>query len=155
MDQEDRIYTLKVDTSIVLPCQPWNHVPKLTVTMVITQLKLEVWPSQVMTLKYSESTESKAILLLLFYLCARVWMPQGNCIYPTLFNFFASTFPQSDNPLINSYADDFTVSCSDSNVAQMTETLTAHASNIEEWARFIHFCLKIHFHSFHPSIRAI
>ena len=47
---------------------------------------------------------------------ARVGVPQDACIYPTLFNFFASTFSQSDNLLTNSYVDDFTVSCSNSNV---------------------------------------
>ena len=57
-----------------------------------------------------------------------------NIIYPALFNFFTSTFPQSDNLLANSYAEDFTVSCSNSNVAQMAEVHTANASNIEEWA---------------------
>ena len=56
------------------------------------------------------------------------------CISPTLFNSFASKFPQSDNLLTNSYADDFTVSCSDSNVDQMAEALTVHSSNIDEWA---------------------
>ena len=40
---------------------------------------------------------------------------------PTLFNFFVPTFPQSDNLLANFYADDFTVSCSNSNVDQMNE----------------------------------
>ena len=52
---------------------------------------------------------------------ARVWVPQGSCISPTLFNLFISTFPQSDNLVINSYADDFTASCSNSNAYQMTE----------------------------------
>ena len=50
-------------------------------------------------------------------------VPQSAFVFPTLFNFFASTFPQFDNLLINSYADDFTVSCSNSNVAL----------NIEKW----------------------
>ena len=53
---------------------------------------------------------------------------------PTLFNFFVPTFPQSDNLLANFYADDFTVSCSNSNVDQMAEALSAHLPNIEEWA---------------------
>ena len=34
---------------------------------------------------------------------------RGPSGHRTLFNFFASTFPQSDNLLTNSYADDFTV----------------------------------------------
>ena len=54
-------------------------------------------------------------------------------IYHSLFNFFASTFPQADNLLNNSFEDDFTVSCSNSNVDQMAETLTIHSSNIEDW----------------------
>ena len=48
---------------------------------------------------------------------ARIEVPQDACITPTLFNFFASKFSQSDNLLINSSADSFTVSCSNSNVA--------------------------------------
>ena len=55
-------------------------------------------------------------------------------ISPTLFYCFASTFLESDNLLTISYADDFTVSCSNSNVDQVTETLTGHSSNIEDWA---------------------
>ena len=66
--------------------------------------------------------------------CARVGVPQGSCIYPTLFNFFVCTFPQSNDLLTSSYADDFTVFCSNSNVGQMAEALSAHAPNIDEWA---------------------
>ena len=65
---------------------------------------------------------------------ARVGVPQGACMSLTLFNFFASTFHQFHNLLADSYADDFNVSCSNSNVAQMAETLSANSSNIEEWA---------------------
>ena len=50
---------------------------------------------------------------------ARVGVPHGTCVSPTLFNFFASTFPQSEKLLTNSYADDLTVSCSNSNVDQL------------------------------------
>ena len=64
-------------------------------------------------------------------------LPQGSCISPILFNFFVSTFPQSDNLLTNSYADNSTVSCSNSNVNQMAEALTAQS------ARFGHFYFKI------------
>ena len=39
-----------------------------------------------------------------------------------------SKFPQSDDFLTSSYADDFTISCSNSNVDQMAE---AHSSIIE------------------------
>ena len=59
-------------------------------------------------------------------------LPQGVCISPNLFSFFVSTFPQSDNFLTNFYADNFTVSCSNSNVDQMAEALSAHSSIIEE-----------------------
>ena len=65
---------------------------------------------------------------------SRVGVSQGACISPTLFNFFASIFSQSDNLFTNSYADDFIVSCSNSNVDQMAEALSAYSSNIEEWA---------------------
>lgn len=56
---------------------------------------------------------------------ARVRVHQGACISPALFNFFASTFPQFGNLLTNSYKDDFTVSCSNSNVARVAEALTS------------------------------
>ena len=55
-------------------------------------------------------------------------------ISSTLFNFIVSTFPQSDDFLTSSYVDDFTIFCSNSNVDQMTEALSAHSLNIEEWA---------------------
>ena len=64
----------------------------------------------------------------------RVGVPQGACISPILINFFTSKLPQSDNLLTNFYADDFTVSCPNSNVAQMAEALTAHVSIIKELA---------------------
>ena len=67
------------------------------------------------------------------YFHFRVKVPQGSSISPTLLNFFTSIFPQSDNLFINCYADDYTVSCSNSNVDQMAEVLTVHASDIEEW----------------------
>ena len=35
-------------------------------------------------------------------------------------------------PVINSYVDDFTVSCS--NVDQMAEAVSTHSSNIQRWA---------------------
>ena len=53
---------------------------------------------------------------------------------PTLFNFLVSTFPQSDDYLTSFYADDFTISCSNSNADQMAEVLSAHSPDIEEWA---------------------
>ena len=42
--------------------------------------------------------------------------------------------PKSDNLLTNSYADDFTVSCSNSNLYQMAEAPTAQSTYIEVWA---------------------
>ena len=51
----------------------------------------------------------------------------------TLFNFAVSTFSQSEDFLTNSYADDFTVFCSNFNVIQMAEAFSAHSSNID-WA---------------------
>ena len=46
---------------------------------------------------------------------ARIGVSQGAGISPILFNFFVYTFPQSDDLLTNFYADDFTVSYSNSN----------------------------------------
>ena len=54
-------------------------------------------------------------------------------IYPILFNFFVSTFPQS-NKLLTNFSDDFTVACSNFNVDQIVEALAARSSNIEERA---------------------
>ena len=64
------------------------------------------------------------------FFLGRVGVPHGACISLTLFNIFTSTFSQPDNLLSNSYADDFTVSCS--NVAQMADVHSAHSPNIEE-----------------------
>ena len=51
---------------------------------------------------------------------------------------FISTFPQSDDfadaSLLHSYADDFTISCSNSKVDQMAEALSARSPIIEDWA---------------------
>ena len=63
---------------------------------------------------------------------ARVGVPEGACISPTLFYFFVFTCPQSENLITISYADDFTVSCS--NGDQMAEAVSAHSPNIEELA---------------------
>ena len=49
-------------------------------------------------------------------------------------NYFVSIFPKSDAFLTNSYANDFTVFCSDSNIDQIVEAFSVHSSNIEEWA---------------------
>ena len=49
-------------------------------------------------------------------------------LFPMLFNIFVSTFRQSDDFLTSSYADDFAISGSNSNVDQMAE---AHSSIIE------------------------
>ena len=53
-------------------------------------------------------------------------------MYLILLLSMVSTYPQSDL-LANSNADDFTDSYSNSNVPQMTETITAHASSIGAW----------------------
>ena len=65
---------------------------------------------------------------------SRVGVPQGACLSPTLFNILVSTFPQSNDFLTSFYSDDFTISCSNSNVNQMAEALSAYSPNIEEWA---------------------
>ena len=65
---------------------------------------------------------------------SRAGVPQGACLSPTLFNIFVSTFPQSEDLLTSSYADDFTISCSNSNVDQMAESLSTQSPIIEEWA---------------------
>ena len=55
-------------------------------------------------------------------------------LYPLSYSLVYLTFLQSHNLFTVSYVDYFTVSCSNSYVAQRTEALTARASNIEEWA---------------------
>ena len=57
---------------------------------------------------------------------------RAHVYFPTIFNFFVSTFPQSDDFLTTSYADDFTVSCANPNVDQKGDALSAHSANIEE-----------------------
>ena len=85
----------------------------------------------------------------------RVRVSQSSCISHTLLNFFVSKFPQTDNLPANCYAEDFTVSCSNSNDAQMAEALTAHASNID-WPVERDLTIsatKNRDHFFYPSIR--
>ena len=61
MDQENSIYASK-EINI------HYHVTLFTVTMVIIRPKVKVKPTEIITLKSSKSTESKAIFLLFFYL---------------------------------------------------------------------------------------
>ena len=63
----------------------------------------------------------------------RTGVPQGSCISPSLFNFFVSTYPQSDL-LTTSYADDFTDSCSSPNISEAASSLSAHAQLVGDWA---------------------
>ena len=78
--------------------------------------------------------------------------PEGFYI-PYLFNFFAFAILQSDNLLPNSYADDFTVACSNSNFVEMAEAYRPCSNYwVDGWASLSHFCSKVHHHSFHPSI---
>ena len=59
--------------------------------------------------------------------------PSGRMYNPPYSTSFVSTFLQSDDFLTSSYADDFTVSCSNSKIDQMAEALFADSPNIEEW----------------------
>ena len=89
---------------------------------------------------------------------AWVRVPQGACLSPTLFNIFSSPFPQSDNYLTSSYADDFTIiSCFNSYVYQMAEALSAHSPIIEEWTdvRGLAISAPKSTITIHPSICAI
>ena len=61
-------------------------------------------------------------------------VPQGSVISPSLFNFFVSDYPSSA-PLITSYADDFTAVASAVQVPATAATLSAHASEVAQWAR--------------------
>ena len=69
MDQEDRIYTSK---GINLYHYHGNMFQNSQLAMVMTQPKVIVWSSQIMTLKSPNSTESMAILLLFSCLCLRL-----------------------------------------------------------------------------------
>ena len=111
-----------------------NHTKLIrALTLCSLSNKIKRWPS-VCLKRQTDSCGYNFTVSLVFH--ARVGVPQGACISLTLFNFFASTFPQSDSLLTNSYDDDFTVSCSDSNIEQM-----AHSSNIEE--RTYKWCFSI------------
>ena len=88
---------------------------------------------------------------------SRVGVPQGACLSPVLFNIFVSTFLQSDDFITSSYADGFTISCSNSNVDQMTVSFCSLTNycGVDRWAGFGHFCSKVHHHSVHLSICTI
>ena len=64
---------------------------------------------------------------------ARTGVPQGSCISPVLFNFFVSTYPQSDL-LTTSYADDFTDSSFNPDVTTAASALSDHAGRVVAWA---------------------
>ena len=64
----------------------------------------------------------------------RTGVPQGSCLSPVLFNFFVSTYPQSNGITSTSYADDFTDFCSDPDISVAAARLTEHASRVSNWA---------------------
>ena len=66
------------------------------------------------------------------YRHARTGVPQGSCLSPVLFNFFVSTYPQTDSPS-TSYAD-FTDTYSDVDMTLAAGALSAHASDVAAWA---------------------
>ena len=64
----------------------------------------------------------------------RSGVPQGSCLSPVLFNFFVSSYPQSDHISSTSYADDFNDSCSDPSIPAAAARLTDHATRVSSWA---------------------
>ena len=64
---------------------------------------------------------------------ARTGVPQGSCISPVLFNYYVSSYPDS-NLLSSSYADDFTDSSSHPHPSTAAEALSAHATRVGAWA---------------------
>ena len=99
-----------------------NHTPirPNTVRLLSTYLK-----GRMACVRYNNCTSP--------YRHARTGVPQGSCLSPVLFNFFVSTYPQTDSPS-TSYADDFTDSYSDVDVTSAAGVLSAHASDVAAWA---------------------
>ena len=64
MDQEDRIYSSQRKIYITMVAMATLY----TVLKVMIQLKVKVWPSQIMTLRSSKNIKSKTIFLIFFYL---------------------------------------------------------------------------------------
>ena len=117
------------ETVVTLIIGQWYNHTKLISALILTPLSNNIKRWLPAYLK-----ENTATLLAPHPFTLEQGVTQGSCISLTLFNFFVFTYPQSDTLFFNSYADDFTDSCSITNVAQKAEVLTIHATNIGTWA---------------------
>ena len=91
-------------------------------------------------------------------------VPQGAVTSPTLFNYFVSDFPSLHCDK-TSFADDFSVFASDSDINVAVSKLNSDLSLISEWARDLDlkiapskssvtlFTPNTHEHNFHPQVR--
>ena len=61
-------------------------------------------------------------------------VPQGSVISPSLFNYYVSDYPEHSAELATSYADDFTVAVSASDVDVASNQIQQHTLDLENWA---------------------
>ena len=90
-------------------------------------------------------------------------VPQGAVLSPTLFNFFVANFPELQCSK-TSFADDFTIFTSDSDIAAAEARINADLLLISEWAKEIGldiapskssvtlFTSDTHEHNYHPQV---
>ena len=88
-------------------------------------------------------------------------VPQGAVLSPTLFNFFVTDFPALQCQK-TSFADNFNIFTSDSDIDAAVARLNSDLSLISKWSREVdlaiapsvtHFTSNPHEHSYHPQVK--
>ena len=62
-------------------------------------------------------------------------VPQGAILSPLLFNIMTNDFPQSQDVTNLEYADDFTILCSSTSVAEAAKIMEEHLMKVYHWSR--------------------